>query len=140
MRRPDAVTRPGPGAVAAAVPFCLMALVVVTDVLAGPQIGLLPLLSLGPALAPVSLGPARTALTGGLAIVLSLLLAVYDGIGLTVHSAVAVTTIIGATAAGISPTPRAGAGNGNWSMSGRSRTSRSGCCCARCRGGWARSG
>jgi serine phosphatase RsbU (regulator of sigma subunit) len=100
MRKPDAVARPGPGAVAVAVPFCLMALVVVADVLAGPQIGLLPLLSLGPALAPVSLGPARTVLTGGLAIVLSLLLALYDGIGFTVHAVVAVTTIVGATAAG----------------------------------------
>jgi hypothetical protein len=48
MRGPDTAARPGPGAVAAAVPFCLMALVVVADVLAGPQIGLLPLLSLGP--------------------------------------------------------------------------------------------
>ena len=100
MRKPDAVARPRPGAVAVAVPFCLMALVVVADVLAGPQIGLLPLLSLGPALAPVSLGPARTMLTGGLAIVLSLLLAIYDGIGFTVHAVVAVTTIVGATAAG----------------------------------------
>jgi len=87
--------------VAVAVPFCLMALVVVADVLAGPQIGLLPLLSLGPALAPVSLGPARTVLTGGLAVVLSLLLAGYDGIGLTVHAVVAVATIAGATAAGV---------------------------------------
>jgi serine phosphatase RsbU (regulator of sigma subunit) len=78
-----------------------MGLVVIADVLAGPQIGLLPLLSLGPALAPVSLGPARTVLTGGLAIVLSVLLAVYDGIGLTVHAVVAVTTIVGATAAGL---------------------------------------
>ena len=102
MRKPDAVARPRPrpGAVAVAVPFCLMALVVVADVLAGPQIGLLPLLSLGPALAPVSLGPARTMLTGGLAIVLSLLLAIYDGIGFTVHAVVAVTTIVGVTAAG----------------------------------------
>ena len=99
MRKPAAVARPG--AVAVAVPFCLMALVVVADVLAGPQIGLLPLLSLGPALAPVSLGPARTMLTGGLAVVLSLLLAIYDGIGFTVHAVVAVTTIVGATAAGV---------------------------------------
>jgi len=37
---------------------------------------LLPLLSLGPALAPVALRPARTVLTGVLAIVLSLLLAI----------------------------------------------------------------
>ena len=100
MRKPDAVARPRPGAVAVAVPFCLMALVVVADVLAGPQTGLLPLLSLGPALAPVSLGPARTMLTGGLAIVLSLLLAIYDGIGFTVHAVVAVSTIVGVTAAG----------------------------------------
>jgi serine phosphatase RsbU (regulator of sigma subunit) len=101
MRKPDAVTRPGPGTVAVAVPFCLMAVIVVADVLAGPQVGLLPLLSLGPALAPVSLGPARTVLTGGLAIVLGLLLASYDGIGFTVHAVVAVTTIVGATAAGV---------------------------------------
>jgi hypothetical protein len=77
MPKPDAVARPGPGAVTVAVPFCLMALVVVADVLAGPQIGLLPLLSLGPALAPVSLGPARTVLTGGLAIALGRL---YDDV------------------------------------------------------------
>jgi serine phosphatase RsbU (regulator of sigma subunit) len=99
MRKPDAAARPGHGA-AAAVPFCLMGVVVVADMLAGPQIGLLPLLSLGPALAPVALSPARTVLTGGLAIMLSLLLAGYDGIGPTVHSVVAVTTIVGATAAG----------------------------------------
>ena len=101
MRKPDAVTRPRPGAVAVAVPFCLMALVVVADVLSGPQIGLLPLLSLGPALAPVSLSPARTALTGGLAIVLSTLVATYDGIGFTLRAVVAVITIVGATAAGV---------------------------------------
>jgi serine phosphatase RsbU (regulator of sigma subunit) len=101
MRKPDAVARPRPGAVAVAVPFCLMALVVVADVLAGPQIGLLPLLSLGPALAPVSLGPARTTLTGGLAIVLSVLVAAYDGIGFSLRAVVAVITILGVTAAGV---------------------------------------
>jgi serine phosphatase RsbU (regulator of sigma subunit) len=59
------------------------------------------LLSLGPALAPVTLGPARTVLTGGLAIVLSLLLAIYDGTGFSLHAVVAVATIIGVTAAGV---------------------------------------
>jgi serine phosphatase RsbU (regulator of sigma subunit) len=101
IRGQHAAARPGAGALAVAVPFCVMAVVVAADLLAGPQVGLLPLLSLGPALAPVSLGPARTALTGGLAIVLSLLLAVYDGTGFSLHAVVAVTTIIGVTAAGV---------------------------------------
>ena len=101
MRGPDVVARPGAGSLAVAVPFCVMAVVVAADLLAGPQVGLLPLLSLGPALAPVTLGPARTMLTGGLAIVLSLLLAAYDGIGFSLHAVVAATTIIGVTAAGV---------------------------------------
>ena len=101
MRKPGAVARPRPGAVTVLVPFCLMALVVFADVLAGPQIGLLPLLSLGPALAPVSLGPARTTLTGALAIVLSVLVASFDGIGFSLRAVVAVTTIVGVTAAGV---------------------------------------
>ena len=100
MRRQRAAAGPGTGALAVAVPFCVMAVVVGADLLAGPQVGLLPLLSLGPALAPVTLGPARTVLTGGLAIVLSLLLAAYDRIGFSLHAVVAVTTIIGVTAAG----------------------------------------
>ena len=33
MRKPDAVARPGPGAVTVVVPFCLMALVVVANVI-----------------------------------------------------------------------------------------------------------
>lgn len=101
MRGPDMVDRPRAGALAAAVPFCVMAVVVAADLLAGPQVGFLPLLSLGPALAPVSLGPARTVLTGGLAIVLSLLLGAYDGIGFSWRAVVAVATIVGVTAAGV---------------------------------------
>jgi hypothetical protein len=101
MRGPEVAVRPGASALAVAVPFCVMAAVVAADVLAGPQIGLLPLLSLGPALAPVSLGPTRTALTGALAIVLSLLLAAYDRIGSSLHAVVVVTTIVGVTAAGV---------------------------------------
>jgi serine phosphatase RsbU (regulator of sigma subunit) len=101
IRRTGALAGPGAGALATAVPFCVMAVVTGADLLAGPQIGLLPLLSLGPALAPVALGPARTALTGGLAIVLCVLLARYDGAGSGLHSAVAFTTIAGVTAAGM---------------------------------------
>ena len=72
-------TAPRAPALAAAVPFFAMAVVAGADLLAGPQIGFLPLLSLGPALAPVSLGPARTVLTGVVALLLSGLLASYDG-------------------------------------------------------------
>lgn len=45
-----------PGALPVALPFCAMALVVTADLVTGPQVGLLPVLSLGAALAPVALG------------------------------------------------------------------------------------
>jgi serine phosphatase RsbU (regulator of sigma subunit) len=101
MRRQDAPVRLGPNSLAAAVPFCVMTVVAVADLLAGTQVGFLSLLSLGPALAPVALGPAGTVLTGGVAIVLSMLLAVNDGIGLTMHAVVACATISGVTVAGV---------------------------------------
>jgi hypothetical protein len=101
-KRPSHATAgPGVSALALAVPFCAMAAVASADLLAGPQVGFLPLLSLGPALAPVALGPIRTALTGGLAVMLSVLLAAYDGTGFTLHAVVAFTTIAGVTAAGM---------------------------------------
>jgi serine phosphatase RsbU (regulator of sigma subunit) len=77
-----------------------MGVVAAADLLAGPNIGFLPLLSLGPALAPVVLGPIRTALTGALALLLSALLARYDGTGLSLHSIIAAATIVGVTVAG----------------------------------------
>jgi serine phosphatase RsbU (regulator of sigma subunit) len=101
MRRTGAITRPGAGVLATAVPFCAMAMVTAADLLAGPRVGLMPLLALGPALAPVALGPVRTALTGGLAMVLCLLLALHDGAGFRLHSVVAFTTIAGVTVAGM---------------------------------------
>jgi serine phosphatase RsbU (regulator of sigma subunit) len=82
------------------IPFFAMAVVAAADLVAGPQIGFLPLLSLGPALAPVALGPGRTVLTGVLALLLSGLLARYDGTGLSLHSIVAAATIVGVTGAG----------------------------------------
>ena len=91
-------TAPRAPALAVAVPFFAMAVVAGADLLAGPQIGFLPLLSLGPALAPVSLGPARTVLTGVLALLLSGLLASYDGTELSLHGVIAAATITGVTA------------------------------------------
>jgi serine phosphatase RsbU (regulator of sigma subunit) len=90
-----------PNVLAAAVPFCAMAAVVAADLATGPQIGLLPVLSLGPALAPVALDPVRTALTGVLAVLLSLMLAAVDGIWFSTHAAIALATIGGVTAAGV---------------------------------------
>jgi serine phosphatase RsbU (regulator of sigma subunit) len=48
----------------------------------------------------VALGPGRTVLTGVLALLLSGLLARYDGTGLSLHSGIAAATIAGVTAAG----------------------------------------
>ena len=69
MRRQDVTVRVSPNSLATAVPFCVMAVVACFDLVVGTQVGFMSLLSLGPALAPVSLGPVRTMLTGGVAIV-----------------------------------------------------------------------
>ena len=79
MRRQDVTVRVSPNSLATAVPFCVMAVVACFDLVVGTQVGFMSLLSLGPALAPVSLGPVRTALTGGVAVVLSFLLAAVAG-------------------------------------------------------------
>ena len=73
----------------------------VADLLAAPRIGFLPLLSLGPALAAISYRPSRTALTGGLALGLCVLLALYDGRLDCRPGTVALATVFGVTAAGL---------------------------------------
>ncbi len=82
-------------------PFAVMVAVVSADLLAGPAFGLLPLLSLGPALAAVSLSPLRTALVGGLGAVMCLPVGAYDGLLGSRRVAVALATIAGVTAAGV---------------------------------------
>ena len=81
-------------------PFAIMGAVAAVDVLAGPGFGFLPLLSLGPALAAVSLRLAHTVLVGGLALVLCLLLAVYDNLLDSRRAVIALATIAGVTVAG----------------------------------------
>ncbi len=90
-----------PRALAVALPFCAMAAVVVADRTTGPQVGLLPVLSLGPALAPVALGPVRTFLTGVLAMGLSLALAAWDGLWFSPRIPVALVTTVAVTVAGV---------------------------------------
>lgn len=77
-----------------------MGAVAATDILAGPRFGLLPLLSLGPALAAVSLRPRATIFVGFLALVVCLPVAMYDGLLSSVRGPIAMATITGVTAAG----------------------------------------
>src|SRR6478735_12087038 len=55
----------------AALPFVLMALVAVVDLVTGPSLGFLPVLSIGPAIASVSRRPTLTALTGAVGLLLA---------------------------------------------------------------------
>ncbi len=101
MRRQDVTVRVSPNSLATAVPFCVMAVVTCFDLVVGTQVGFMSLLSLGPALAPVSLGPVRTALTGGVAVVLSFLLAAVGGIAFSTHAVESCATIAGVTVAAV---------------------------------------
>jgi hypothetical protein len=74
----------------------------------------LPPLPLGPALAAVSLRPAYTVLVGGLALALSLLLAVYDGLPDSRRAVIALATIGGVTAAGVIASIARHRRSGNW--------------------------
>jgi hypothetical protein len=78
-----------------------MAAVAVVDVLAGPGVGFLPVLSLGPALAAVSRRATQTALIGGLALILWGSLAMYDHLAGSRRGVIALVTILGVTAAGV---------------------------------------
>jgi serine phosphatase RsbU (regulator of sigma subunit) len=84
-----------------ALPFGGMAVVAVIDVLAGPDIGYLPLLSLGPAFASLSCGMRRTAAVGVLALALCGALGVYDHRLGTRQNTLTFVSIAGVIAAGI---------------------------------------
>ncbi|MHC3474788.1 PP2C family protein-serine/threonine phosphatase [Streptomyces sp. 7R007] len=81
-----------------------MTVVTVVDVVAGPGVGFLPLVSLGPAFAGLIGGWRRTALIGVVALLLCIGLGVYDGLfeerrGFTAMASVAGVTGIGIGAA-----------------------------------------
>ncbi|PJE98079.1 hypothetical protein CUT44_00940 [Streptomyces carminius] len=78
-----------------------MTLVTVVDLTAGPEVGFLPLLSLGPAFASLVGGIRRTALIGLLALVLCLSLAAFDGLLDSVRGFTATVSVIGVGAAGL---------------------------------------
>ncbi|MFI9596287.1 PP2C family protein-serine/threonine phosphatase [Nonomuraea sp. NPDC052265] len=83
----------------AAWPFVMMAVVSAVDLLAGPEYGYLSLLALGPAFASLSGGVRRTLLIGLMALALSLLLGLYDGLIGTRQSALSLMSVTGVTAA-----------------------------------------
>ncbi|MEU4833442.1 PP2C family protein-serine/threonine phosphatase [Streptosporangium sp. NPDC023615] len=80
-------------------PFVVMAAVVLIDLMAGPSLGFLPLLTLGPTFASVSGSVRRTALVGVLALALCVPLAFYNRLLLTTQNNLTIVTIIAITAA-----------------------------------------
>ncbi|MEU8851900.1 PP2C family protein-serine/threonine phosphatase [Streptomyces sp. NPDC048564] len=98
-------TKPLPtSTVLSSMPVVVMAVVAVADVVAGPGVGFLPLVSLGPAFSGLVGGWRRTAVFGLVALVLCVGLGLYDGLfeerrGYTALAAVAGVTGVGITAA-----------------------------------------
>ncbi|WP_149831303.1 PP2C family protein-serine/threonine phosphatase [Streptomyces tailanensis] len=82
-------------------PGGVMAVVTVVDVVVGPGVGLLPLVSLGPAFAGLVGGWRRTALTGVVALVLCVGLGIYDGVFEERRGFAALGSVVGVTGAGI---------------------------------------
>ncbi|GGK92221.1 membrane protein [Planomonospora parontospora subsp. parontospora] len=80
-------------------PFVVMAAVTLIDVLAGPRLGFLPLLTLGPTFASVSGSIRRTALVGVIALALCIPLAYYNRLLLTTQNNLTIATIVAITAA-----------------------------------------
>ena len=82
-------------------PYLVLAAVVVIDVTAGHSIGLLALLSLGPAFAAVVGGLARMVIVSCLALALCVLLATYQDRLFDVDDQVALVTVLGVSIAGV---------------------------------------
>ncbi|AWI27492.1 PP2C family protein-serine/threonine phosphatase [Streptomyces tirandamycinicus] len=92
---------PRRSAVLSVLPYAVMAVVTVVDVTAGPAVGFLPLVSLGPAFAGLVGGWRRTALIGGLAMLLCLTLGLYDGLFDSRRGWTALASVAGVTVAGL---------------------------------------
>ncbi|MEU3252486.1 PP2C family protein-serine/threonine phosphatase [Streptomyces sp. NPDC006997] len=79
----------------------MMTLVSLVDIAIGPSVGLLPLLSLGPAFAPLVGGWRRTAAVGLVSMLLTVGLGLYDGLLDGARGYVSVLSVLGVTAAGL---------------------------------------
>ncbi|GGX26573.1 membrane protein [Streptomyces noursei] len=87
--------------VLAALPYLVMAAVSAVDITAGPGVGFLPLVSLGPAFAGLVGGWRRTALVGLTAAVLCVGLGVHSGLFESRRGLTALLSVAGVTAAGV---------------------------------------
>ncbi len=92
--------------VLATLPGAVMAIVATVDLTAGPEVGFLPLVSLGPAFAGLVGTWRRTAVIGAVALLLCTTLGIYDGLldsrrGYTALASVGGVTAGGVTAAGM---------------------------------------
>ncbi len=100
----DVVTvgRPGSGSVLLSwLPVVAMVVVAVADVVAGPGVGFLPLVSLGPAFAGLVGGWRRTASIGVAALLLCVGLGLYDGLFEERRGFTAMASVAGVTGAGV---------------------------------------
>ncbi|WP_326800060.1 SpoIIE family protein phosphatase [Streptomyces sp. NBC_01808] len=84
-----------------ALPYAVMGCVAVVDVTAGPDIGFLPLVSLGPAFAGLVGGWQRTVFVGGIALVLCVLLGISDVMFESRRGYVALLSVVGVTVAAL---------------------------------------
>ncbi|WP_328346294.1 hypothetical protein [Streptomyces violaceus] len=91
-------------------PFAMMAAVTVADLAVGPAVVFLPLVSLGPAFAPLMGSWRRTACIGGIALFLCVGLGWYNNLLDGSRGLMSITTVLGVTA-GIRPAP-SGANDG----------------------------
>lgn len=97
-----AINRSGARILLWALPFLIMAAVVLADVLTGPTIGLMPLFSLGPAFAAVFYGLRSTVLIGAVAVALCVVDSLTFENGLSAREeTLAFVTVTGVTAAAV---------------------------------------
>ncbi|MEG3627285.1 PP2C family protein-serine/threonine phosphatase [Streptomyces poriticola] len=82
-------------------PVAAMAVVAVVDIVAGPNVGFLPLVSLGPAFAGLVGGWRRTALIGLVALLLCLGLGLYNGLFDSSRGYSAMASVAGVTGVGV---------------------------------------
>ncbi|CAL9619341.1 PP2C family protein-serine/threonine phosphatase [Streptomyces sp. enrichment culture] len=95
-------TKPPPAQTALALtPFVVMAVIAVMDLTAGPGVGLLPLVSLGPAFAGLVGGWRRTAVIGALSLLLCVGLGLYNGLFAERRGFAAMGSVAGVTGVGI---------------------------------------
>jgi serine phosphatase RsbU (regulator of sigma subunit) len=92
---------PAGSRVLSALPYAVMAVVCAVDLVAGPGVGFLPLVSLGPAFAGLVGGWRRTALVGLIAFLLCLGLGMYSDLFEGRRGLTALLTVAGVTAAGL---------------------------------------